>query len=63
MLDEPFSALDEKLKQELYYELDKIFEKQQLSILLVTHDYDEAEILTSKSLKLSQGTLIVDDKK
>ncbi len=63
MLDEPFSALDEKLKQELYYELDKIFEKQQLSILLVTHDYDEAEILTSKSLKLSQGTLIVDYKK
>ena len=26
MLDEPFSALDDKLKQELYYELDKIFE-------------------------------------
>ena len=38
MLDEPFSALDDKLKQELYYELDKIFEKQELSILLVTHD-------------------------
>ena len=46
MLDEPFSALDDKLKQELYYELDKIFEKQELSILLVTHDREEAQILT-----------------
>ena len=57
MLDEPFSALDDKLKQELYYELDKIFEKQELSILLVTHDRKEAQILTSRSLKLSQGSL------
>ena len=57
MLDEPFSALDVKLKQELYYELDKIFEKQELSILLVTHDREEAQILTSRSLKLSQGSM------
>ncbi len=57
MLDEPFSALDDKLKKELYYELDKIFEKQELSILLVTHDLEEAQILTSRSLKLSQGSL------
>ena len=57
MLDEPFSALDDKLKQELYYELDKIFEKQELSILLVTHDREEAQILTSRLLKLSQGSL------
>ena len=57
MLDEPFSALDDKLKKELYYELDKIFEKQELSILLVTHDREEAQILTSKALKLSQGSL------
>ena len=58
MLDEPFSALDDELKQELYIELDKIFQKQQLSILLVTHDHEEAKTLTSKSLKLSQGALI-----
>ena len=61
MLDEPFSALDDKLKQELYYELDKIFEKQELSILLVTHDREEAQILTSKSLKLSQGLLSMNE--
>ena len=58
MLDEPFSALDDELKQELYIELDKIFQKQQLSILLVTHDHEEAKTLTSKSLKLFQGSLI-----
>ena len=61
MLDEPFSALDDKLKQELYYELDKIFEKQELSILLVTHDRGEAQILTSKSIKLSQGLLSMNE--
>ena len=58
MLDEPFSALDNELKQELYYELDKIFDKQELSILLVTHDYEEAKILTSRLFKLTQGSLI-----
>ena len=61
MLDEPFSALDDKLKQELYYELDKIFEKQELSIILVTHDREEAQILTSKSIKLSQGLLSMNE--
>ncbi len=58
MLDEPFSALDIELKQELYYELDKIFDKQELSILLVTHDHEEAKILTSRLFKLTQGSLI-----
>ena len=58
MLDEPFSALDNELKQELYYELDKIFDKQELSILLVTHDHEEAKILTSRLFKLTQGSLI-----
>ena len=57
MLDEPFSALDNELKQELYYELDKIFDKQELSILLVTHDHEEAKILTSRLFKLAQGSL------
>ena len=57
MLDEPFSALDNELKQELYYELDKIFDKQELSILLVTHDHEEAKILTSRLFKLTQGSL------
>ena len=58
MLDEPFSALDNELKQELYYELDKIFDKQELSILLVTHDHEEAKILTSRLFKLTKGSLI-----
>ena len=58
MLDEPFSALDIELKQELYYELDKIFDKQELSILLVTHDHEEAKILTSRLFKLTKGSLI-----
>ena len=58
MLDEPFSALDNELKQELYYELDKIFDKQELPILLVTHDHEEAKILTSRLFKLTQGSLI-----
>jgi len=59
MLDEPFSALDIELKQELYYELDKICDLQELSILLVTHDHEEAKILTSRLFKLTQGSLIL----
>ena len=52
MLDEPFSALDRELKEELYAELNHIFSERQQTIMLVTHDLDEAKILSDKQINL-----------
>ena len=52
MLDEPFSALDRELKEELYTELNHIFKERQQTIILVTHDLDEAKALSDKQINL-----------
>ena len=52
MLDEPFSALDRELKEELYTELNQIFKERQQTIMLVTHDLDEAKVLSDKQIIL-----------
>ena len=52
MLDEPFSALDRELKEELYAELNHIFKERQQTIILVTHDLDEAKVLSDKQINL-----------
>jgi len=52
MLDEPFSALDRELKEELYAELNQIFQERQQTIMLVTHDLDEAKVLSDKQINL-----------
>ena len=52
MLDEPFSALDRELKEELYAELNHIFNERQQTILLVTHDLNEAKVLSDKQINL-----------
>ena len=52
MLDEPFSALDRELKEELYAELNHIFNERQQTIILVTHDLNEAKVLSDKQINL-----------
>jgi len=52
MLDEPFSALDRELKEELYAELNHIFKERQQTIILVTHDLDEAKVLSDNQINL-----------
>ena len=57
MLDEPFSALNQELKEELYAELIRIFDERNVAVLLVTHDLTEANRLTSRQAKLDGGEL------
>ena len=54
MLDEPFSALDRELKEELYAELNQIFKERQQTIMLVTHHLDEAKVLSDKQINLEK---------
>lgn len=48
LMDEPFSALDSYTKNKLRYELLKIWEESNKTILFVTHDVEEALLLADK---------------
>ncbi len=47
LLDEPFSAVDRSTRNQLYAELRRIREELRCTIILVTHDLDEAAQLAS----------------
>jgi len=65
ILDEPFGALDAITKEELQEELLKIWQEHQLTVLMITHDIDEALFLcdlpvtTNFAMKLSISSTIV----
>lgn len=58
MLDEPFSALDEDLKETLYKDISQVFSDMSSAILLVTHDRNEAEIMTNKQIRMEEGKFL-----
>ena len=58
MLDEPFSALDKDLKGVLYEVISQVFLERGSTILLVTHDSQEAEIMTKKQMKMEKGQFL-----
>ena len=57
LLDEPFSALDDDLKEELYMETKKIIQDKSMTVLMVTHDRKEAEIFSDKIIFLKDGCI------
>ena len=59
MLDEPFGALDKRLKSELHTETKRIFREKELSVLLVTHDEDEAEYFGDRIIEFKEGQIII----
>jgi molybdate transport system permease protein len=58
LLDEPFSALDAPVRDELRRELRSLQRKARLSTVLVTHDPEEAAILADEILVLSGGRVL-----
>lgn len=57
LLDEPFSALDSKLKNKLYTEFKSIIENLNIPVILITHNEKEAEILGDRLLYLKNGRI------
>ncbi|WP_208585573.1 ABC transporter ATP-binding protein [Gracilibacillus suaedae] len=55
LLDEPFSALDAKLRHELREELREIQSKRNLTMLFVTHDQEEALSISDKIVVMNNG--------
>jgi len=58
LLDEPFSAVDRSTRKRLYMELLRLHEQLGATVLLVTHDLDEAAQLASHLILLRHGRLV-----
>jgi nitrate ABC transporter ATP-binding subunit len=55
ILDEPFGALDAITKEELQEELLKIWNTYRCTVLMITHDIDEALFLADKLVLMTNG--------
>jgi sulfonate transport system ATP-binding protein len=60
LLDEPFSAVDAFTRMRLQDLLLKLAHEHGLTVLLVTHDIDEAAYLSDRVLTMGQGDIIAD---
>jgi bicarbonate transport system ATP-binding protein len=55
ILDEPFGALDAITKEELQEELLQIWNTQKCTVLMITHDIDEALFLADRIVMMTNG--------
>ncbi|MGN8114330.1 ABC transporter ATP-binding protein [Labrys sp. 22185] len=57
LMDEPLSALDKKLREEIQYEIRRIHQQTGVTILYVTHDQEEALRLSDRIAVFSKGVI------
>lgn len=55
ILDEPFGALDIMTREELQEELLKIWQEHKVTVLMITHDIDEAIFLSDRIVMMTNG--------
>ncbi|MDV2995000.1 MAG: Bicarbonate transport ATP-binding protein CmpD [Chroococcidiopsis sp. SAG 2025] len=55
ILDEPFGALDAITKEELQEELLTIWREHRVTVLMITHDIDEALFLSDRTILMTNG--------
>ena len=60
LLDEPFSALDEFLREQMQDLLVKVGEEHTFSQVLVTHSIEEAVYLSEKIVIMHEGKILLD---
>lgn len=58
LLDEPFGALDKKLRVQLQVELKKLINKLHITSLFVTHDQEEALIMSDRIAIMEAGNIV-----
>ncbi len=58
LLDEPFSAVDRATRERLYLELATLRRELRMPVVLVTHDLDEAAMLSDRMTLLHRGRTI-----
>ena len=57
LMDEPLSALDKKLREEIQFEIRRIHRETGVTILYVTHDQEEALRLSDRIAVFSKGVI------
>ncbi|MCH8885891.1 MAG: ABC transporter ATP-binding protein [SAR324 cluster bacterium] len=58
LLDEPFSALDRRIREMLYREVGQLKKQLSLPVILVTHDFVEAQLLGDRVSVLQDGRVL-----
>ncbi|MDF2115126.1 ABC transporter ATP-binding protein [Roseiarcaceae bacterium H3SJ34-1] len=61
LLDEPFSALDEMLRENLAIDVHRILSKAECTVVLVTHSISEAVLLSDRVLILAGAPASITD--
>ncbi len=57
LLDEPLSALDAKVRKQMQIEMKRLHKELGLTFILVTHDQEEALILSDRIVVMSHGQI------
>lgn len=60
LLDEPFSALDPALRNEILALLETICEERQLTLMMVSHNTDDAVRIAPRAMVVDNGTIAFD---
>ncbi|MCS2156889.1 thiamine ABC transporter ATP-binding protein ThiQ [Scandinavium sp. H11S7] len=60
LLDEPFSALDPALRQEMLQLVSDVCRRQQLTLLMVSHSVEDAARIAPRSLVVADGRIAWD---
>jgi putative spermidine/putrescine transport system ATP-binding protein len=58
LLDEPLGALDRQLREQLQIEIKEIQRRVGISVLLVTHDQDEAMMMSDRIAVMAEGEIV-----
>lgn len=58
LLDEPFTALNESLRRELWWLLRELQQERRLTVMLITHDLAEAYFLADRITVLLDGRVV-----
>jgi putative spermidine/putrescine transport system ATP-binding protein len=57
LLDEPFSALDRKLRETMQIELRRLLRDRGITAIFVTHDQDEAMVMSDRIAVMNEGAI------
>lgn len=58
LLDEPLSALDMKLRQDMQYELRELQQRLKITFIFVTHDQEEALAMSDEIFVVNDGKIL-----
>ncbi|PWC16842.1 thiamine ABC transporter ATP-binding protein ThiQ [Brenneria corticis] len=58
LLDEPFSALDPALRLEMLQLVEQVCDERRLTLLMVSHNLDDAQYIASRAVTVSEGRII-----